>query len=132
MTGESSADGADEPANITPTPQPNPKPTTPNKLKRMGIPLVCEYLRNVGVDCFKADVHLMRIIGKDRLGFISSEKPSFTEMYKEIKKLSDEISLWMEQIDYILWAYCAENFGAICTATPNCHKCVVREFCNRR
>ena len=52
-------------------------PASRYKLKMMGEPLVCEYLRNVGVDCFKPDVHLKRLLGRDRLKACASADPSF-------------------------------------------------------
>ncbi len=45
------------------------------KLKYMGVPLVCEYLKGVGIDIIKPDQHVCRIIG--RLGY-SKHNPATT------------------------------------------------------
>ena len=59
-----------------------------NKLKCMGVPLVCEYLKGVGIGVVKPDVHLRRIIG--RLGY-SSKKPAdeweTIDIFKKHKRL---------------------------------------------
>lgn len=104
-------------------------PKSEYKIKMMGEALVCEYLRNVGVDCFKPDVHLKRMLGKERLCVINKIEPDFADLYFAMTKLKEETGLWMAQIDYILWAYCASGFGEVCSATPNCKCCVVRDNC---
>lgn len=103
---------------------------SPYKLKQMAEALVREYLRNVGIDTAKPDVHMKRIMGKDRLGVSINKEASNKEVLDEVSKLSRETGLWMSQIDYILWSYCATDFGEICTETPHCAKCVIREYCN--
>ena len=107
-------------------------PKSKYKIKKMGEALACEYLRNVGVDCFKPDVHLKRILGNERLCMIDKVDPSFSELYSAMDVLKKETGLWMAQIDYIIWAFCADGFGEICTANPKCSKCVLRSNCKRR
>lgn len=99
------------------------------KLKQMGPALVWEYLRNVGIDGAKPDVHMKRIMGSSRLGVSDREEASDEEVLSEVKKLSDETGLWMAQIDYLIWCYCASEKGEICTAEPHCNKCVIRDEC---
>ncbi len=101
------------------------------KLKQVGIALACEYLRNVGIDCIKPDVHLMRILGSNRLAISRDENASFQEIYAEVKRLSVETGLKMGQVDYILWSYCATDKGEICTENPKCSKCVITGICKR-
>ena len=105
-------------------------PASRYKLKMMGEPLVCEYLRNVGVDCFKPDVHLKRLLGRDRLRACASSDPSFSDLYSIMIKLKKETGLKMAQIDYLLWAFCATGLGEVCTANPNCNVCPVRSKCH--
>lgn len=101
------------------------------KLKQFGAALVWEYLRNVGVDGAKPDVHMKQILGALRLGVSNSEDASDDEVIDTIEQLSKETGLWMAQIDYLFWAYCATGYGEICTANPRCDKCVIKEYCNK-
>jgi endonuclease III len=99
------------------------------KLRQMGEALVWEYLRNVGVDGAKPDVHMKRILGCDRLGVSKFEEATNEEVIKAMKELSVETGLWMAQLDYIFWCYCATDKGEICTVNPNCSRCVIRRYC---
>ena len=107
-------------------------PTTGSKykLKQFGPALTWEYLRNVGIDGAKPDVHMKRILGANRLRVSKKEDASDDEVLDAIEQLSKETGLWMAQIDYLFWLYCATDKGEICTASPRCDKCVVKEFCN--
>lgn len=98
------------------------------KLKYAGVALVCEYLRNVGVDIIKPDVHIKRIVGADRLNLIQSK--SDYRIIEEFKRLSADIGISQVKMDYLLWNYCSKGYGEICTATPNCKKCVIKNYCN--
>lgn len=100
------------------------------KLRQIGPALAWEYLRNVGIDGAKPDVHMKRILGCNRLGASRSENASDEEVINTVRNLSKKTGLWMGQIDYLFWAYCATDKGEICTAEPKCNKCVIREYCN--
>jgi len=102
------------------------------KLKQMGDALVWEYLRNIGVDGAKPDVHMKRILGSNRLGVSRLPEATNDEVIATIQKLSEETGFWMAQIDYLFWCYCATGKGEICTANPNCHSCVISDECNKR
>lgn len=106
-------------------------PKSKYKIKQMGEALVREYLRNVGVDSAKPDVHMKRLLGVERLGVSNSNEASNEEVISTMKRLSSETGLWMSQIDYLFWAYCATDMGEICTASPRCSQCVIRNECNR-
>ena len=97
------------------------------KLKYSGVALVCEYLRNVGIDVIKPDVHIKRILGAERLNIVKSK--SDYAVIAECKKLSEKIGISQVKIDYLLWNYCSKGYGEVCTAKPKCEECVVREFC---
>ncbi len=101
------------------------------KIKMMGEALAREYLRNVGVDSGKPDVHMKRIMGSERLGVSRYPEATNDEVVEKLQKLSIETGLWMSQIDYIFWAYCATDMGEICTANPRCGKCVIRDECKK-
>ncbi len=99
------------------------------KLKYSGVTLVCEYLRNVGIDVIKPDVHIKRILGTERLNII--KRKSDYAVIAECKKLSDKIGISQVKMDYLLWNYCSKGYGEICTAKPKCEKCVIKEYCNK-
>jgi len=103
---------------------------SPYKLRQIGPALAWEYLRNVGVDGAKPDVHMKRILGCNRLGVSESETASDAEVLESVRTLSKETGIWMADIDYLIWSYCADGKGEICTASPKCHECVISEFCN--
>ena len=101
------------------------------KIKQMGPALAWEYLRNVGVDGAKPDVHMKRILGNERLGISKKSEASDDEVLDAIEDLSKQTGFWMAEIDYLFWAYCATGKGEICTANPRCSKCVIREYCKK-
>ena len=120
------------------------------KLKFMAFSLVCEYLKNVGVLCAKPDTHVMRFLSKTRRGFLpkhesfKSKDKQGKEIVKEtawrdtdkllalevIEKISETSGMSPSDVDGIIWSYCADDFGEICTKTPKCWKCVVEDGCN--
>ena len=99
------------------------------KLRFAAVALVCEYLRNVGIDIIKPDAHIKRISGADRLNLVSSS--SDYQIIAEFKKLSEKIGISQVKMDYLLWNYCAKKYGEICAKTPKCDICVIRKYCNR-
>ncbi len=101
------------------------------KIKQFGEALTWEYLRNVGVDGAKPDVHMKRILGSERLGISNKQDASNDEVLDTMEELSRKSGLWMAEIDYLFWAYCATGKGEICTASPECDRCVIRQFCNK-
>jgi len=101
------------------------------KLNQMSVALVCEYLRNVGVDTAKPDEHMMRMLGSGRLAVSSHENASSYEVINEFYRLSKETGMWAAELDYLFWCYCAEEKGEICTKNPKCNKCVIREYCHK-
>ena len=100
-----------------------------NKLKYMGVPLVCEYLKGVGIGVVKPDVHLRRIIG--RLGYASKTPADEWETIDICDKIAAEYNLPHYEVDSILWQYCADGKFAVCGATANCKKCGVTNCPNR-
>ena len=104
----------------------------PHKLYSIGPALAWEYLRNVGIDGVKPDIHVCRFLGADRMGESDQEQAAPAEAVAIVRKMSEQLHLPMVEIDSILWSYCASHYGEICTATPRCDACVVREFCTRK
>ena len=79
------------------------------KLKQMGIALTIEYLKNVGIDAFKPDLHIKRLFGKDRLGLSDKNLATESEILKIIKQFSMETDIPI-----------VSNYAEICGANPNC------------
>lgn len=99
------------------------------KLKNIGETLAWEYLRNVGIDGGKPDRHLKRFFGCNRIAISEEEDASNDEVTKELNKLAATKEYNRFEIDYLIWCYCASGKGEICTANPNCKKCVIKEYC---
>lgn len=102
---------------------------SPYKLSQMGAALTWEYIRNVGIDGCKPDTHLRRFLGQDRMGSAISSIASIEETISQVEALSEETGLALCAIDNIIWSFCADGYGEICTATPHCERCVVRGKC---
>jgi len=101
------------------------------KLHQVGPALAWEYIRNVGIDGAKPDLHMKRIFGSSRLGCSKHESASDEEIFTTVKRLSEETGYFMAQIDYILWCFCAKGQGEICTAEPHCGQCPIRDCCSK-
>ena len=104
--------------------------TLDKNLKEMGPPLISEYLPGIGIDIPKPDTHIRRILGSERLGFSHRKIASIQETYDIIHEFAAATSEHERYIDVLLWAYCAEGEKNICSANPQCEKCVIREYCN--
>ena len=100
------------------------------KLMQVGEALAWEYIRNVGVDGAKPDLHLRRFFGNKRMGLSKREIASVPEVLDTVNELSEITGLTKATIDNLIWSYCADGFGEICTATPHCQECVIRQYCH--
>jgi hypothetical protein len=117
-----------------------------NKLYYMGVSLVCEYLKSVGVECAKPDTHIMRFLSKTRRGFLKKDEAYISKKNEKketiwtdpdkikaldiIEIMGKKSGKTASEIDRIIWSYCADSYGEICTKTPNCNSCIVRDGCN--
>jgi hypothetical protein len=97
----------------------------------LGEALAWEYIRNVGIDGCKPDTHLRRFLGSERMGNASGAIATVDETIRQIEVLSAEVNLPLSSIDNIIWSYCADGYGEVCTATPHCEKCVIHGSCAR-
>lgn len=102
---------------------------SPYKLSMMGEALTWEYIRNVGIDACKPDTHLRRFLGGSRMGSVDNEIASVEETIEQVEILAKQTGLTLCAVDNIIWSFCADGYGEICTATPRCEKCVVRGHC---
>jgi hypothetical protein len=94
-------------------------------------PLVWEYLRNVGIDGAKPDIHLRRFFGSDRMAKSKISPASIYDVLCQIEELSKETGFTQTEIDDLIWRFCADGYGEICTKNPICQECVVRYKCSR-
>ena len=101
----------------------------PYRLKQVGMALGLEYLRNVGIDAIKPDVHICRILGKDRLGFSQRAKATEDEAILFMKRIAEEANLSLSEVDSWLWHLCAKGYGNICGETSQCFKCKLQDSC---
>jgi hypothetical protein len=101
------------------------------KMAMLGEALAWEYIRNVGIDGCKPDTHLRRFLGSERMGNASGPIATVDETIRQIEVLSAEVNLPLSSIDNIIWSYCADGYGEVCTATPHCEKCVIHGSCAR-
>ena len=99
------------------------------KMTMLGEALAWEYIRNVGIDGCKPDTHLRRFLGNARMGNSAGDIAAPEEAIAQVEAISKETGLSLASIDNIIWSYCADDYGEICTATPHCEKCVVRSQC---
>ena len=105
----------------------------PHKFLQLGEALTAEYLRNVGYDISKPDRHICRILGSKNLGCSDSEITSINEAFDIVAEIAKVLGKHTAEVDYILWSYCANGYGEICTVNkPNCDICVGKENCNGR
>lgn len=104
-----------------------------SKLEQMNVALVCEYLRNIGHDIPKPDRHICRILSSEYLAFSDKKEVTPFEASDIIVELSKMTGKSVAEVDYILWSYCADGYGEICTEkTPKCNECVTKKDCNKR
>ncbi len=95
------------------------------KVKGFAMALALQYLRNVGVDTFKPDVHIRRILV--RLGFTPWEDCTVREISDVMNKLSRQLSMPVTYVNEVIWCYGATGYGEICAKEPKCRMCKVEE-----
>ena len=99
-----------------------------DRLLEVGPALAAEYLKHVGIEVAKPDVHIRRLIGPSRLAIASSDNEGI--VIEAIERMAAQINTSATYIDNLLWLFCADNYGAICGAEPKCHQCTLRGTCN--
>lgn len=104
----------------------------PYKFAQLGEALTAEYLKNVGYDIGKPDRHIRRILGSEYLGCSQRKYAAPYEAIDIIADIAKSLNKPAAEVDYILWAYCANGFGEVCTkGKPKCMElCVAEPFCN--
>ncbi len=99
---------------------------------QMGEALTAEYLRNVGYDISKPDRHIRRILGSNYLGCSESEIVPIYEAFDIVAEVAAELNKPVAEVDYIIWSYCANGYGEVCTLNkPKCDICAAKCYCNK-
>lgn len=108
-------------------------PQSEDKLAEMAEALVAEYLKNVGYDIAKPDRHIRRILGSKILSCSEYEEVPVYEAFDIVAEIAQKMNKPVAEVDYILWSYCANGYGEICTVSkPKCYKCVASYGCKNR
>lgn len=103
------------------------------KLEQMEGALIAEYLKNVGHSIAKPDRHILRILGSEYLGLSDQKKLSVSKAFDIVAEIARLTGKSIAEVDYILWSYCADGFGGICTKKkPKCDICTVKDFCSSK
>lgn len=103
-----------------------------DKIAELAGALTTEYLRNVGYNMSKPDRHIRRILGVNHLGCSSRESAAIFEAMEIVQEIASRCGHSVAEVDYILWAYCADGYGEICTSrNPKCEGCPTSRFCGR-
>ncbi len=99
------------------------------KLKCVGPALAWEYIRNVGIEGVKPDVHLRRFLGKARMGMSEKNIASEREVIAQAEELKKSTGYSLTVIDALIWNYCADGGVEICSETLKCGQCCCRNKC---
>jgi len=102
------------------------------KLFCVGEALAWEYLRNVGVDGAKPDLHLRRFLSSDRMGTGSSGCATEKEVIEQVEQLSAKTGKKKWLIDALIWEYCRDGYDSICSKDPSCPDCVLKSYCKKK
>lgn len=103
-----------------------------HKLAQMGEPLTAEYLKNDGYDIAKPDRHICRILGSEVLGCSDHETVPIFDALDIVAAIAREVNRSVAEVDHILWSYCANGYGEICTAkNPKCNICAAKTYCRK-
>lgn len=97
------------------------------KFKGVAIALAAQYMKNLGIDLIKPDVHIRRII--QRFGW-TIWLPDEMESIRICKNIANQYDITMMEVGTILWQYCAVGYLEMCGADPKCSSCVACETCN--
>lgn len=100
------------------------------KLKRVGEALAWEYLRNIGIDGCKPDVHLCRFLGKERIGYSKNSIATPSEVCRIVDNISEETGYLLAEIDSIIWSFCSLGNAETCALNPRCNICPIKSYCN--
>jgi 3-methyladenine DNA glycosylase Tag len=73
------------------------------RFKGIGTTTIFHLMKNVGIDIFKPDIHVCRILG--RLGLINQEKASILDICQAMLFLSSKYGIRISELDTLLFVY---------------------------
>ena len=95
---------------------------------------VYDFLREIGYNSAKPDVHLRRIMY--RLGFLENDKDNHTnrsKIHETSEKIAGAIGTNVPVVDAVFWLYGSGSTKyvqhGICTNNPKCHECELETMC---
>ncbi len=104
------------------------------KFDFLGRETVWDFLKSIGFEAIKPDIHVRRILF--RLGLISDWKSASKiseEVFQIAKKISKVTNERMGVIDAVIWFYGADRpkeiKKPICGQKPLCNECYLTKFC---
>lgn len=102
----------------------NPKSAL--KFKGVAVALAAQYMKNLGVDLVKPDVHLRRIL--ERWGYTIGLPDEYTTI-AICQSIAKECSITQTEVGTILWQFCATGYIQCCDAKPKCGDCPIATEC---
>lgn len=73
------------------------------KLCGIGKVTIFHFLKNIGINIFKPDIHVRRIL--TNLGLIEKEKSSMKDIYYVMKDISEKMDIDVVELDTLLFSY---------------------------
>ncbi len=73
------------------------------KFNGIGKVTIFHFLKNIGINIFKPDIHVRRIL--TNLGFIEKEKSSMRDIYNVMKDISEKMDIEVVELDTLLFSY---------------------------
>ena len=106
-----------------------------SKFKYLGSATVYEFLREIGYDSAKPDVHLRRIMY--RLGLLENDKDNHTnrsKIHETSKKIALAVGTKVSVVDAVFWLYGSGSteyvqYGICTNNKPKCNECELKTMC---
>lgn len=96
------------------------------KFKGVAIALAAQYMKNMGIDLVKPDIHLRRIL--QRFGW-SLTYPDEMETIRICKQVAEQYGVTQTEVGTTLWQFCAIGYLRICGERPQCGRCPASKSC---
>lgn len=96
------------------------------KFKGVAVALAAQYMKNMGVDLTKPDVHIRRMIQRLWTGYLPDEY----EAIATCKEIADKYGITQTEVGTTLWQFCAIGYLEICGANPRCDECPAFKACH--
>ena len=57
---------------------------------------------------------------------------TINEVNEQVAELAEKTGMSKVEIDNLIWSFCADGFGEVCTAMPHCKSCPIRDYCKMK